>query len=215
MGALANKTHVLASTVANNGTFTTAYPSGFDQGSLQGATGGKLAINGDVYSQAAGGFSLSFGASNITVTNLSGQSWAAGAELKISFGRSDPGGTYNVSVGTGKGQAAAGEAARNKVSALTASGVVPADTGILELNHATVVIAATIADLAAFQGLLTVRNTSASGTAAHTVTLTNGSWNGTNKVITLDAPGEAITVRVDSAGRGQIIENTGAVGLSG
>lgn len=215
MGALANKKHTLASTVANSGNFTTAYPSGFDQAALQNSTGGKLTINGDVYTQGVG-FSLSFGASTITVTNSSGQSWAAGAEVGLSFGRSDPNGTYNLSVGTGKGQAAPGDAVRNKVSALTASGAVPADTGILELNHASVVIAATIADLAAFgPGLFTIRNTSASGTAAHTVTLTNGTWNGTNKVATLDAPGEALTVRVDSTGRGQIIENTGAVGLSG
>ena len=59
-----------------------------------------------------------------------------------------------------------------------------------------------------------VKNTSASGTAAHTVTLASGTWNGTNTVVTLNAPAECIAVYFDSAGAGTILENVGSVALS-
>jgi hypothetical protein len=83
------------------------------------------------------------------------------------------------------------------------------------INHATVVVAATIADAKAHQGsLFVVKNTSASGTAAHTLTLTVGTFDGTNDVATLNAPNECLAVWFDSAGNGTIIENVGSVALS-
>jgi hypothetical protein len=97
---------------------------------------------------------------------------------------------------------------------LTATAAVPVGTTSLELNHATVVIAATIADAAKHAGLFVVVNTSASGTAAHTLTLTSGTFNGTNNVATLNAPKEALAVWFDSAGNGTVLENVGTVGLS-
>lgn len=97
---------------------------------------------------------------------------------------------------------------------LTATAAVTPGVQSVELNHATVVVAATLADLAAHPGFLMVKNTSASGTAAHTVTAAAGTWNGTATVITLNAPNEAILVYIDSAGDGTIIENVGAVALS-
>lgn len=102
-----------------------------------------------------------------------------------------------------------------RVQSMTATAAITPGVAAIELNHASVVIAATIADLSAHQGFLMVKNTSASGTAAHTVTVTAGTWNGTNKIITLNAPNEAILVWIDSAGNGTIIENVGAVALSG
>lgn len=99
------------------------------------------------------------------------------------------------------------------VQELTASGAVKAGINFLELNHATVVIAATIADAKNHQ-LLMVKDTSATGTAAHTVTLTSGTWDGTNTIITLNALNEAILVAFDSAGNGTILENVGSVALS-
>ena len=102
-----------------------------------------------------------------------------------------------------------------RVQALTVSGAVTPGVQAIELNHATVVVAATIADLKNHQGLLVVKNTSASGTAAHTVTVTTGTWNGTNKIITLNAPNEAIAFWIDSAGNGTILENVGSVAISG
>lgn len=101
-----------------------------------------------------------------------------------------------------------------RVQALTASGAITAGVQSIELNHATVVIAATIANLALHPGFLMVKNTSASGTAAHTVTAASGTWDGTNDVLTLNAPNEAILVYIDSAGNGTIIENVGSVAIS-
>lgn len=97
---------------------------------------------------------------------------------------------------------------------LTATGAVTPGVKSVELNHASVVIAATIADATDHVGLFAVVNTSASGTAAHTVTLTSGTWDGTNTVVTLNAPLEAIFVWFDSAGNGTIVENVGTVALS-
>jgi hypothetical protein len=98
--------------------------------------------------------------------------------------------------------------------ALTASGAVLPGVKSLELNHATVVIAATIADAADHAGLFYVVDTSASGTAAHTVTLASGTWNGTNNTATLNAPAESLLVFFDGSGNGRIVVNTGAVALS-
>lgn len=95
---------------------------------------------------------------------------------------------------------------------LTVTGDVTAGVQSVELNHATVVVAATLAAPSA--GLLVVKNTSASGTAAHTLTLTAGTFNGTNNVATLDAPDECLIVYIDSAGNGTIVENVGTVALS-
>jgi hypothetical protein len=104
--------------------------------------------------------------------------------------------------------------ARANVQELTASGAVTPGVNSVELNHISAAIEATIADLAAHPGLFVVKNTSASGSAAHTVTLTAGTWNGTNDVITLDAGKECIAFWVDSDGNGTVLENVGTVGLS-
>lgn len=103
---------------------------------------------------------------------------------------------------------------RDFVQELTVSGAVTAGIRAVELNHATVVVAATIASLSNHPGLFVVKNTSASGSAAHTLTLTAGTFDGTNNVATLNAPGEALVIYVDSAGDGVIVENIGAVALS-
>jgi len=101
-----------------------------------------------------------------------------------------------------------------RVQTLTATGAVTAGIQCVQLNHATVVAAATIANAVNHQGLFVVKNTSASGTAAHTLTLTAGTFNGTNNVATLNAPNEALIVYFDSAGNGTIVENVGSVALS-
>lgn len=101
-----------------------------------------------------------------------------------------------------------------RVQELTATGAVTAGVQSVELNHATVAVDATIADSTNHQGLLVIKDTSASGTAAHTVTLTAGTFDGTNNKVTLNAPNECIAVYIDSAGDGTILENVGAVALS-
>lgn len=94
---------------------------------------------------------------------------------------------------------------------LTASGAITSN--ILGLNHATVVIAATLAAPVAGEPLFII-DTSATGTAAHTVRLTSGTFDGTNNTATLNALDEALYCIGVSATRFQIILNVGSVALS-
>ena len=119
--------------------------------------------------------------------------------------------TLVISTVTSGGAATAKNAVAQE---LTVTGAVNPGVSSVELNHATVVVAATIADAADHQGLFVVKDTSASGTAAHTLTLTAGTYNGTNNVATLNAPNEALVVWFDSAGNGTVVENVGTVALS-
>ena len=79
---------VLAAAVADNATTTIAYPSGttvgdFDKG-LADSTDTYLILNkNDRWTEADPGFSISYGASEITITNLSGYSWAIGTEIDL------------------------------------------------------------------------------------------------------------------------------------
>jgi hypothetical protein len=95
---------------------------------------------------------------------------------------------------------------------LTETGTVTPGVQSVELNHATVAIDATLA--APVEGFFIVKNTSASGTAGHNLTLTTGTFDGTNSVVTFDAPNDALVVYFDSAGNGTIIENVGTAVLS-
>lgn len=101
-----------------------------------------------------------------------------------------------------------------RVQELTATAAVTAGVQSLELNHASVAVAATIANAANHPGLFIVKDTSATGTAAHTLTLTAGTFNGTNNVATLNARDECLVVYFDSTGRGTVIVNVGSVALS-
>lgn len=96
MGALANTKIKLAAAVAAGATVSVPYPAGTNQAALADTTGGVIAVDGNIWRQGAGGFTVTFGASDITVTNDSGVSWAAGSELIASFGRTDINGSYNL-----------------------------------------------------------------------------------------------------------------------
>ena len=102
----------------------------------------------------------------------------------------------------------------NTTQELVASGAVAAGVRCVELNHATVVIAATIADAADHAGFFAVKDTSATGTADHTLTLTSGTFDGTNNTATLNALDELLLVFFDDSGNGTIILNSGSVTLS-
>lgn len=94
---------------------------------------------------------------------------------------------------------------------LTASGAITSN--IVGLNHATVIIASTLAAPVAGEPLFVI-DTSATGTTAHTVKLTAGTFDGTNNTATLNAPDEALYCIGISATRFQIILNVGGVALS-
>lgn len=100
------------------------------------------------------------------------------------------------------------------VQELTASGAITLNSGLVLLNHASTIIAATL-DAPTPGDELIIVDSSASGTAAHTVTLPAGvTWDGTNNTATLNAPGEALHVIALSATRWLILENIGSVALS-
>ena len=97
----------------------------------------------------------------------------------------------------------------------TAPAAIPSTVRVIELNHASTAIEKTIATLVPYaNSFLIIKNISATGTAAHKVTVTTGTLDGTNKVATLDAPKECLVVFVDSAGNGSIVVNVGLVGLA-
>lgn len=211
MSSLGVVTHTLASDVADDGTFTVAYPTGQSRSSLVGSLNGDLTLNDGAlgrYEQADPGFSVTFGTSTITITNLSGSTWPAGTKIVVSFGDTPRNGSYNVTLGGDAGQAQGGL----RVLELTATGAIPAGTQIVELNHAATIIAATHTVVP--NTTLIIKDTSATGTIAHTVTLTGGTFNGTATIATLNARDEFLMVHFDSSGRGQVIANVGSVALS-
>jgi hypothetical protein len=85
-------------------------------------------------------------------------------------------------------------------------------TSFIHLNHSTVKIEVTI-DAPKVGWLLVIAQKDA-GTQAHTVTLTSGTWDGSNTIITLNAANEAVVVMGVSATRFVIVENIGGVALS-
>lgn len=97
---------------------------------------------------------------------------------------------------------------------LTATGAITPGIRHVELNHGSVIVAATIASADLHQGILITENTSGSGTAEHTLTLTGGTFDGTNNTATLNAPAELLVCFMDGDGVGTIIQNTGTVALS-
>jgi len=84
---------VLASAVANAGTVTLAYPSGTNQAFFTGANasadGAAVLNDNEVYPEAGAGvrINITYGASDITVTNNTGVTWAAGSFLRVQLGR--------------------------------------------------------------------------------------------------------------------------------
>lgn len=83
----------LGSAVANAGTVTLAYPTGTTQASFIGANAapntGQVVLNdNEVYPEAGSGvrINLSYGGSDITLTNNTGLSWAAGSRLRVQLG---------------------------------------------------------------------------------------------------------------------------------
>lgn len=214
MPSLGNVTHILASAVVDDATVAIAYPTGLTAADFQNVTGGKVVIDDGAYgawNEADPGFSYTYGASTITVTNLSGMTWPAGAKLVASFGNGPRVGSYNLTAGKDEGQAEKGTVIEQE---LTVTGTVYAGAKSVRLNHASTIIAATIANAANHAGFFAVTNTSASGTAAHTLTLTSGTFDGTNNTATLNAPAESLLVFFNEAGRGTIVVNTGSVALS-
>lgn len=71
----------LSSAVADAGTFTASYPTNTDEGSFQSGVEHQLMIGQNSALTAPADFSLSFGTTDITVTNKSGASWPSGSSF--------------------------------------------------------------------------------------------------------------------------------------
>jgi hypothetical protein len=210
MGAIGNTTTVLATAVANNSTFTVSYPTGVTRNMLLTSSGGRMTVNDDAgYNEGASGFTVAYGASNITITNTTGITLAANSTIVLSFGEFPDDNVYNLNANDVQRISQDGT-----FQELLVSGAINPFVDTVELNHISVVIAATLNLALVRNRTMVFKNTSASGTAAHTVTLTGGTFNGTNTIATLNARDEMLVVHFDSAGRGNIIVNIGAVALS-
>lgn len=102
-----------------------------------------------------------------------------------------------------------------RVQTLTASGAITPGVQSVQLNKTNGTIAATIANANAHQGLFHVKAITEPGPGGdHTVTLTAGTWDGTNTVATFADINDALVVYFDSAGNGSIVANVGSVALS-
>lgn len=99
-----------------------------------------------------------------------------------------------------------------RATALTVSGAIASTASFVTLNSTTPAIAATIAAPAA--GRFLVITQIDSGTAGHTVTLTAGTYDGTNTIATFNALGETLVLFGVTATRFVIVQNIGSVGLS-
>lgn len=91
--AKAEKT--LAAAVADDGTFTVDYPSGTSQSSFNSGLAGSghymIVNDNDKWENEDPGISVSFGATEITVTNLTGTSLAAGSEIVLMLDKVEDG----------------------------------------------------------------------------------------------------------------------------
>jgi len=101
-----------------------------------------------------------------------------------------------------------------QVETLIISGAVETDVTVLELDHTSVAIAATL-DVSGIIGNFTVRAISEPGVAAdHTLTVSGGTLDGTNTIATFADVNDSLTINFDGNGYGVVVSNIGAVVLS-
>lgn len=99
-----------------------------------------------------------------------------------------------------------------QIATATANGAIRDDADSVSLDHASVIIAATIA--APRAGRRLVLRHGGLGTTAHTVTLTAGTYDGSATIVTFNALDEALVLFGVSATRFLIVENLGGAVLS-
>lgn len=166
-----------------------------DMEKLDGITNGTQAANKAVVTDA----NVNTGVSKVTELHIG----ASGSEVKVTATPIELNYAADVSANT-------------QTLTSAGAGVVATTTKYLQLDNAVATIAATIADATAHQGMFTVKAISEPGAGQdHTVTLTAGTWNGTNTVATFADINDALVVVFDSAGNGTVVANVGSVGLSG
>lgn len=88
------------------------------------------------------------------------------------------------------------------------------NSGCITLKHDTVAILISVPAPGAAGKTLIIRDNSTGGTAAHVVTATSGTFDGTNNTATFNAPGEQLILYSVSATAWIIVLNSGSVGMS-
>lgn len=73
---------ILSGAVADNATTNVSYPTNTDAGTFKGAQGHKMMLGSALLNSPAD-FTLSFGATNITITNKYGSAWADASRLYL------------------------------------------------------------------------------------------------------------------------------------
>lgn len=108
MGSLVTFPAPLTTTLAVNATTTVPYPNGFSQAALTNSTGGQIAINDNEVFHQGINVAFTFGASSITIQNLSPIDWPAGTIMNIGLSRTNHRGSTNLILGTRPTEAASG-----------------------------------------------------------------------------------------------------------
>ena len=98
----------------------------------------------------------------------------------------------------------------NYAEELTTSGAFSANISQLQLNNSSTAITATWPTAPSAGKIAYIINTSASGSAAHTVKLPAGvTYDGTNNTVTLNAPDEAVSLVATSTTRWRVLSSVG------
>jgi len=92
------------------------------------------------------------------------------------------------------------------------TGAITAGIQVVELT-AEATTAAAISTAVAHKGRFAILAT-VQPTSTHTVTITTGSWDGTNQIATFADKGDMLVVDFDADGKGTVFQNIGAVALS-
>jgi len=167
-----NVNTTLASAVADNGTFTVAYPTNTNSGTFFGGTAHKMFALQTLYSAPAD-FTLAFGASSITVTYLGSTTLPAGTDVALQLDILGESGELDLNLGDGINTSILTPVLINLGAPITAD----AD-GVCASQSGTAATAMTIAGALASGGVATFdvpRNVVAAwtGTAVLTVTGTD------------------------------------------
>lgn len=97
---------------------------------------------------------------------------------------------------------------------LPGAAAITSDVREVLLSDNTTGIAATIADASDLSGRAILFKQIGASAVDHTIVITTGTWDGTNKTVTFQDANDAILVWFDFFGNGTILENVGSVALS-